>query len=179
MSKNCRYKHIYFDPSNRTYRYACGKTARANATWRPVSSCCSSCRHYIIQQSTSGPVHNNKVPFYNGWNGNEFYFHGIRQPPELQGLSLAEKALISMIQVVLQMKTLKYGQASFTGHTVFVDRKQDVYKVANVLPRLPAECDIILLRRKNKRGNVKSLLCRRQRVQQALEWLVDRAFSSI
>ena len=104
-----RRKFIYFDVTNNTYVYAY-RTKALQHGWRYVPSCCSCCRNYIITHGKHAPVHKTSVPFYNGWTGTEYYFHGIRQPPELQGLSLAEKALISMVQVVFQLKTLKYGR---------------------------------------------------------------------
>ena len=75
----------------------------------------------------------------------------------------------------MQIKVLKYGQLSFTGHTIFVDRNKDVYNVATTLPRLPSQTTILLLQRKGKTGKTKTLKCRRDKVQKALEWLKNHS----
>ena len=75
----------------------------------------------------------------------------------------------------MQIKVLKYGQLSFTGHTIFVDRNKDVYNVATTLPRLPSQTTILLLQRKGKYGKTKTLKCRRDKVQKALEWLKNHS----
>ena len=105
----------------------------------------------------------------------EYAFHGIERPVCLQGLTMVEKAVIAQIQVVHVSKILKYGQMSFTGHTLFVSRKLDTYKLQKTLPLLPEEISVVVIKRRGSKGSFHSLKCRRHVVESALTWLVKHA----
>ena len=53
--------------------------------------------------------------------------------------------MISQIQVVSTSKVLKYGQLSFSGHTLLACRNLDTYKLQKTLPLLPDEVSVILI----------------------------------
>lgn len=87
----------------------------------------------------------------------EYAFHGIERPVCLQALTMVEKAVIAQIQVVHVSKILKYGQMSFTGHTLFVSRKLDTYKLQKTLPLLPEEISVVVIKRRGSKGSFHSL----------------------
>ena len=88
---------------------------------------------------------------------------------------MVEKAVIAQIQVVHVSKILKFGQMSFSGHTLFVSRKLDTYKLQKTLPLLPEEISVVVIKRRGSNGSFHSLHCRRHIVQKALQWLVEHA----
>lgn len=68
---------------------------------------------------------------------------GVPVPDVLKNLTFAEEALISRIQVAAAAKKLKFGDRALSGHISFFDRTANVTEVANVLPNLPANIQIL------------------------------------
>lgn len=64
---------------------------------------------------------------------------------------------------------LKHGGIACWGHCSAFP--QAVQEPATILPRLPAEVDIIHVRRQGKDDTHKAFLVRRQRVEDALRWV--------
>jgi hypothetical protein len=68
---------------------------------------------------------------------------GVPVPDELKGLTFAEMALISRIQVAVPARKLKLGDRALTGHVSFFDRTANIEEVADVLPRLAADVKVM------------------------------------
>jgi len=110
------------------------------------------------------------------------FSHGCDVPEELQGLSIAEQALISRVQCVMTCQHIKgTGTGSSTNvlksHVTFVDRTDCVQKLHQTLPLLASEVQVLVLRREKNgaRGQPPrgvTLRCRKQKVESALQWLV-------
>ena len=64
-------------------------------------------------------------------------------------LTFAEEALISRIQLVMAARKLKQGMRRVKGHIVFVDRTSTIDEVADILPRLSSEIEILEFKRQS------------------------------
>ena len=78
------------------------------------------------------------------------FSHGCDVPEELQGLSMAEQALISRVQCVMTCQHIKgTGTGSSTNvlksHVTFVDRTDCVQKLHQTLPLLASEVQVLVL----------------------------------
>jgi hypothetical protein len=99
---------------------------------------------------------------------------GVPVPPELQGLTFAEHALIAMIQVAVPARKLKLGDRALTGHVSFFDRTSNITDVANVLPRLAADVKVMEFTAQVGRAvnhTYRDFRVRRYKVEGALRWL--------
>jgi hypothetical protein len=92
----------------------------------------------------------------------------------LPGLTQMEEMMLAPIHVLLQVWQVRGGQTKYTGHICNFFR--DVGEFHNRVPRLPEECDIILLRRRNRDGefeqaanSYEDFRVRRDRIHQ---WLI-------
>ena len=99
---------------------------------------------------------------------------GVPVPPELQGLTFAEMALVARIQVAVPARKLKFGDRSLTGHVSFFDRTANIAEVANVLPRLAADVKVMEFTAQVGRAanhTYRDFKVRRFKVEHALRWL--------
>lgn len=99
---------------------------------------------------------------------------GVPVPDELKGLTFAEMALISRIQVAVPARKLKLGDRALTGHVSFFDRTANIEEVADVLPRLAADVKVMEFTAQVGRAanhTYKDFKVRRFRVERALRWL--------
>ena len=99
---------------------------------------------------------------------------GVPVPPELQGLTFAEMALIARIQVAVPARKLKFGDRSLTGHVSFFDRTANIAEVADVLPRLAADVKVMEFTAQVGRAanhTYRDFKVRRFKVEHALRWL--------
>jgi len=106
------------------------------------------------------------------------FSHGVARPACLKGLSFAEEAMISIIQPAMAVSMLKKGGCAMKGHVAFFNRSTSVDEVATTLPRLPAEIQVMELRRLTGVGsNVRwrEFKCRRHKVEAALRWLMHHS----
>ena len=87
----------------------------------------------------------------------------------LQGLSQAEEMLISAVMPFMSIYRLPHGQFGYRGHVI--NLPQDIASFASSLPRLPAELDVILVRKQGSRSSHRDFRVRRKVVLQALLWL--------
>ena len=94
---------------------------------------------------------------------NNMHFHDI--PPFLQNLKTLEMALIAKITVVMNVHVLKFGMLSAKGHCVSLPTEP---KMAKILPLLPHEVGIIVLRRKGHNNTLHQYTVKRDTVQNAL-----------
>ena len=116
-----------------------------------ITSCCNICSAHLNKYEElpeRNLPYNNKRQTSHSGRVKEFMFHGIERPRVLIGLSMVEKAVISQVQVVNTSKVLKYGQLSFSGHTLFACRNLDMYKLQKTLPLLPDEVSVIVIKPK-------------------------------
>ena len=92
-------------------------------------------------------------------------------PKELSDMSDAEQMLIARLAPTVHVHMLKHGGIASRGHCITFP--QAVREPATILPRLPAEMDIIRVRRQGKDDTHKDFRVRRQRVESGLRWLKD------
>ena len=83
----------------------------------------------------------------------------------------AEQMLIARLAPTVHVHLLKHGGIASKGHCIAFP--QAVQEPATILPRLPAEVDIIRVRRQGKDDTHKDFRVRRHRVEGALRWLKD------
>ena len=163
-------KAVYLNNDTRHVESKFRRQRNANDT---EITACTACTIAIAKHRRG--VNGVKLPYYDGYMGNAYHFHGIKRPPELMGLTMAEKAVIARIQVINVTKVLKYGALSFSGHTMFVSRAAETLTLHNCLPLLPSELAIVIIKRRGKQTRWHSLRCRRRKVQDALRWLVENS----
>ena len=97
---------------------------------------------------------------------NDMHFRKV--PPYLQGLTTTETALISKISVLMNVHVLKTGMFASKGHCVSLPQTMNE---AKQLPLLPAEVNIVILKRVRADGKIKHYYVKRSVVQNALEGL--------
>ena len=92
-------------------------------------------------------------------------------PIELQDLTQTEEMLIAQAPPVMRVYTKPGGQRGYSGHCV--NLPQHVEELATVLPRYPRDLSIIVIKMKGKDNTFKDIKVRRQKVHNALSWLVN------
>ena len=92
-------------------------------------------------------------------------------PVQLQGLSQVEEMLIARALSIMSVYLKPGGQRGYSGHCV--NLPQNIAKLANSLPRYPKDLSVILVKMKAKDNNFKNLEVRRQKVADALQWLIN------
>lgn len=148
------------------YSYCFVARSAAHRDWIEVESVC---RHCFNDLDGSGA--GSRQPSFSVPAG---FSHGVDVPSVLKGLSFAEEALITLFQPAMAATTIKGGQRSLTGHVTFFDRTNEVGELADLLPRLAREVDVIELEREvgASGGRMREFRVRRQRVEAALRWLI-------
>ena len=81
-------------------------------------------------------------------------------------MSDAEQMLIARLASTVHVHMLRYGGIASKGHCIAFP--QAVQEPATIIPRLPAEVDIIRVRRQARDDTHKDFRVRRYRVQEAL-----------
>ena len=104
------------------------------------------------------------------WSG-ENNMDPMAVPEILSNMSDAEQMLIARLAPTVHVHLLKHGGIASKGHCIAFP--QAVQEPATILPRLPAEVDIIRVRRQGKDDTHKDFRVRRHRVEGALRWLKD------
>ena len=104
------------------------------------------------------------------WSG-ENNMDPMDVPDILSDMSDAEQMLIARLAPTVHVHLLKHGGIASKGHCIAFP--QAVQEPATILPRLPAEVDIIRVRRQGKDDTHKDFRVRRHRVEGALRWLKD------
>ena len=117
-----------------------------------------------------------KVP--RDWSG-ENNMDPLPLPVELSGMLDAEQMLIARLAPTVHVHMLRHGGIASKGHCIAFP--QAVQEPAAILPLLPAEVDIIRVRRQGKDDTHKDFRVRRHQVEEALRWLKDNnpAYSDI
>ena len=104
------------------------------------------------------------------WSG-ENNMDPMAVPEILSNMSDAEQMLIPRLEPTVHVHLLKHGGIASKGHCIAFP--QAVQEPATILPRLPAEVDIIRVKRQGKDDTHKDFRVRRHRVEEALRWLKD------
>ena len=94
-------------------------------------------------------------------------------PEELSDMSDAEQMLIARLAPTVHVHMLRHGGIASRSRGHCIAFPQAMQEPATILPRLPAEVDIIRVRRQGKDDTHKDFRVRRQRVEGALQWLKD------
>ena len=92
-------------------------------------------------------------------------------PIELQGLTQTEEMLIARALPIMRSYIKPGGQRGYSGHCT--NLPQDVNELASVLPRCPKDLSIIVVRVKGRDNTFKDVNVRRQKVHNALLWLLQ------
>ena len=93
-------------------------------------------------------------------------------PPELQNMTQFEEMLIARAFPVINVYTKpKGGQRAYKGHVITLP--QDVQQLADVLPRCPKDVPVIIFTVNGKDNQSKDFHVRKQKVSDALHWLVE------
>ena len=95
----------------------------------------------------------------------------VAVPEILSNMSDAEQMLIARLAPTVHVHLLKHGGIASKGHCIAFP--QAVQEPATILPRIPAEVDVILVRRQGKDDTHKDFGVTRHRVEGALRWLKD------
>ena len=104
---------------------------------------------------TSNPIRHNNM-------------HFLDIPPYLNNLTTVEIALISRINVIMNIHVLRYGMLASKGHCISLPQEM---KIAAALPLLPQEVGIVILKRKGLNQEFKEYTVDRQTVETALRGL--------
>ena len=92
-------------------------------------------------------------------------------PLELQGLTQTEEMLIARALPIMRIYIKPGGQRGYSGHCI--NLPQDLNELASVLPRCPKDLSIIVVRVKGRDNTFKDVNVRRQKVHNALLWLLQ------
>ena len=140
-----------------TYRFSyCDVCKERRLEGKGTGNMCTRCRR------------DKKVPRV--WSG-ENNMDPLPLPVELSGMSDAEQMLIARLAPTVHVHMLRHGGIASKGHCIAFP--QAVQEPATILPRLPAEVDIIRVRRQGKDDTHKDFRVRRHQVEEALCWLKD------
>ena len=146
-----------------------------------IFSCCEVCKERRLECKGTGNTctrcrRDKKIPKV--WS-DENNMDPLSVPEELSGMSDAEHMLIARLAPTVHVHMLRHGGIASRGHCIAFP--QAVQEPATILPRLPAEVDIIRVRRQGKDDTHKDFRVRRYRVEGALRFLKDNnpAYSDI
>ena len=136
-------------------------------------SCCEVCKERRLEGKGTGSMctrcrRDKKVPKV--WS-QENNMDPMCLPKELCGMTDAEQMLIARLAPTVRVHMLKHGGIASRGHCIAFP--QAVQEPATILPRLPAEVDVIRVRRQGKDDTHKDFRVRRHHVERALRWLKE------
>ena len=143
-----------FEVEQMTYKFSCCEVcSERRLEGKGTRSICNRCRR------------DKNVPKV--WSG-ENNLDPMSVPDDLSEMSDAEQMLIARLAPTVHVHMLKHGGIASRGHCIAFP--QAVQEPATILPRLPAEVDIIRVRQ-GKDDTHKDFRVRRQQVEGALRWL--------
>ena len=147
-----------FEVEQMTYKFGCCEVCKERRLeCKGTGNTCTRCRR------------DKKVPKV--WS-DENNMDSLSVPEELSGMLDAEQMLIARLAPTVHVHMLRHGGIASRGHCVAFS--QAVQEPATILPRLPAEVDIIRVRRQGKNDTHKDFRVRRHRVEGALRFLKDK-----
>ena len=92
-------------------------------------------------------------------------------PHELQSLIQIEEMLIARALPIMRIYVKPGGQRGYSGHCM--NLPQRVSELAQLLPRCPSTVPVIVVTMKGKGNIMKDVTVRKQKVEQALQWLIN------
>ena len=92
-------------------------------------------------------------------------------PCQLQGLTQLEEMLIARALPIMTVYIKPGGQRGYSGHCI--NLPQNVQELALTLPRYPKDLTMIVVKMKGKDNSFKDVSVRRQKVADALLWLIN------
>ena len=92
-------------------------------------------------------------------------------PHELQSLTQIEEMLIARALPIMRVYVKPGGQRGYSGHCI--NLPQRVSELAQSLPRCPSTVPVIVVTMKEKGNVMKDVTVRNQKVEQALQWLIN------
>ena len=98
-------------------------------------------------------------------------FSKEKVPCELQGLTQLEEMLIARALPIMTVFIKPGGQRGYSGHCI--NLPQHVEELALSLQRCPKELSVIVVKMEGKDNNFKDVSVRRQKVADALLWLIN------
>ena len=94
-----------------------------------------------------------------------------KAPYQLQDLTQLEEMLIARALPIMTVYIKPGGQRGYSGHCI--NLPQCVEELALSLPRYPKDLTMIVVKMKGKDNNFKNISVRRQKVADALRWLIN------
>ena len=91
-------------------------------------------------------------------------------PHELENLTQVEEMLIARALPIMRVYIKPGGQRGYSGHCI--NLPQNVTELAT-LPRYPKDLAVIIVKVKGKENTFKDVKVRKQKVQNALVWLIN------
>ena len=91
-------------------------------------------------------------------------------PKQLQDLTQTEEMLSSRALPIMSVYVKPGGQRAYKGHCI--NLPQNIQQLADHLPHYPKDVCVIIVRMKGKSNTFKYIIVRRQKVQDALNWLI-------
>ena len=91
-------------------------------------------------------------------------------PEVLQGLTQIEEMLIARALPIMKVYIKPGGQRGYSGHCINLPQK--VTDLAKSLPRCPKDIPVVVVTMKGKDNTFKDVFVRKNKVEQALEWLI-------
>ena len=92
-------------------------------------------------------------------------------PTQLQNLTQVEEMLIAHALPIMRVYIRACGQQGYSGHCF--NLPQNVQELAKSLPRYPKDLSVIIVKVKGKDNSFKDVTVRREKVHNALLWLVQ------
>ena len=91
-------------------------------------------------------------------------------PPELKNLTQIEEMLFARALPIMRVYIKPGGQRGFSGHCI--NLPQIVTELATSLPRYPKDLAVIIVKMKGKDNTFKDVTVWKQKVHDALAWLI-------
>ena len=92
-------------------------------------------------------------------------------PSQLQYLTQTEEMLIAKALPIMRVHVKPGGQKGYSGHCI--NLPQNVNELASELPRYPKELPLVIVKVKGKDSTFRDITVRRQKVLDALLWLIE------
>ena len=92
-------------------------------------------------------------------------------PQQLKDLTQVEEMLIARALPIMRVYIKPGGQRGYSGHCI--NLPQNVKELATSLPRYPKELSVIIVKVKGKNDTFKDVTVRKQKVHEALLWLIQ------
>ena len=144
------------DLINRFSIYQCSVCKEAWPINQKVSAVCKRCKD-----------DKQKIKKYSNEN---FMIPGA-VPSVLENLTQIEEMLIARVLPITHVYLKPGGQRGYSGHCI--NLPQNVLSIAYSLPRYPKDLSVVIVSMKGKDNNFKHVTVRRQKVADAISWLID------